>query len=52
VLLTLFLAIATLEDWDIHSVDVKTAYLYGDLSKEIYIKQPEGFRLFSKENKV
>ena len=51
-LLTLFLAIATLEDWDIHSVDVKTAYLYGNLSKKIYIKQPEGFRLFNKENKV
>ena len=33
----LFLAIAALEDWNIHSVDVKTAYFYGNLDKEIYI---------------
>jgi len=37
----LFLTIVTLEDWDIHSVDIKTAYLYGDLDKEIYIEQPK-----------
>ena len=41
----LLFAVATLEDWDIQSVDVKTAYLYGDLDEEIYIEQPEGFRL-------
>ena len=34
----LFLAVAILEYWDIHSVDIKTAYLYNDLNKEIYIE--------------
>jgi len=34
----LFLAVAALEDWDIHSVNVKTAYLYDDLDKEIYME--------------
>jgi len=48
----LFLAIAALEDWDIRSVDVKTAYLYDDMDKEIYIEQPECFRLSGKERKV
>jgi len=48
----LFLAVATLEDWNIHSVDVKTAYLYENLDKEIYIEQLEDFRLSSKEKKV
>ena len=48
----LFLAIATLEDWDIHSINIKTAYLYGDLNEKIYMKQPKGFRLPSKEKKV
>ena len=48
----LLLAIAALEDLDIQSVDVKTAYLYDDLDKKIYIEQPEGFRLPGKENKV
>ena len=45
-------SVAAFEDWNIHSVDVKTAYLYDDLDKEIYIEQPEGFRLSSKEKKV
>ena len=34
----LLLAVAALEDLDIQSVDVKTAYLYGDLDKEIYME--------------
>jgi len=48
----LLLAIAALEDLDIQSIDVKTAYLYGDLDEEIYMEQPEGFKLPGKENKV
>jgi len=48
----LFLAVTALKDQDIHSVDVKTAYLYSNLDKKIYIEQPEGFRLPNKENKV
>ena len=48
----LFLAVAALEDWDIHSVDIKTVYLHSDLDKKIYIGQPEGFRLPGKEKKV
>ena len=48
----LLLAVAALEDLDIQSVDVKTAYLYGDLDEEIYMEQPEGFKLPGKENKV
>ena len=48
----LFLAIAALENQNIHNIDVKTAYLYSDLDKEIYIKQPKGFRLPSKEKRV
>ena len=48
----LYLAIAVLEDWDIHSVDIKTTYLYNDLNEEIYMKQSKDFRLPSKEKKV
>jgi len=48
----LLLAIAALEDLDIQSVDIKTAYLYGDLDEEIYMEQPESFKLPGKENKV
>ena len=48
----LFLAITVLEDQNIHSINVKAAYLYSNLDKEIYIEQPEGFRLPGKEKKV
>uniref|UniRef100_A0A0W0FZG2 Reverse transcriptase Ty1/copia-type domain-containing protein n=1 Tax=Moniliophthora roreri TaxID=221103 RepID=A0A0W0FZG2_MONRR len=37
------LALAALEDWDIQAIDVKTAFLYGELDKEIYMEQPQGF---------
>uniref|UniRef100_A0A0W0G0F0 Reverse transcriptase Ty1/copia-type domain-containing protein n=1 Tax=Moniliophthora roreri TaxID=221103 RepID=A0A0W0G0F0_MONRR len=37
------LALAALEDWDIQALDIKTAFLYGELDKEIYMEQPQGF---------
>ena len=39
----ILLALATLEDWDIESLDVKTTYLYGGLDEKIYMDQPEGY---------
>jgi len=46
------LTVATLENWNIHSIDIKTAYLYSNLDKKIYIEQPEDFKLSGKEKKV
>ena len=40
----ILLALAALEDWDIESLNVKTAYLYGELDEEIYMDQPEGYK--------
>jgi hypothetical protein len=37
------LALAAIEDMEIHQIDVKTTFLNGDLEKEIYMEQPEGF---------
>jgi hypothetical protein len=37
------LALATLEDMEIHQMDMKTAFLNGELEKEIYMEEPQGF---------
>lgn len=46
------LSIAALQDWEIEALDVKTAFLYGELDKEIYMDQPEGFIVPGQESKV
>ena len=37
------LAIAASKRWEVHHMDVKSAFLHGDLEEEIYMKQPQGF---------
>ena len=39
----LILAVANQLNLEVHQMDVKTAYLNGDLEHEIYMKQPEGY---------
>jgi hypothetical protein len=48
----LLLSIAVLEDWEIEALDVKTAFLFGELDEEIYMEQLEGFVKKGQEKKV
>jgi len=48
----LILALAALENWHMSSVDVKIAFLYGELDEELYMEQPEGFKIPGKEHLV
>ena len=50
--LRLLLALAALEDWEIHQMDVKSAFLNGVLDEEIYMEQPQGFIVTGQETKV
>jgi hypothetical protein len=48
----LICTLATLEKWHMSALNVHNAYLYGKLSEEIYIEQPEGYKAPGKECKV
>ena len=48
----MIIAIAALHNLEIHQMDVKTAFLNGDLNEEIYIEQPEDFIISRQEKKV
>nr|GEU46452.1 zinc finger, CCHC-type [Tanacetum cinerariifolium] len=47
----MLLALATIHNLVIHQMDIKTTFLNGDLDKEVYIKQPEGFVMPGNEHK-
>lgn len=48
----MLIAIAALNQLDIHQMDVKTTFLTGDLDEKIYMEQPEGLVSPWKESKV
>jgi hypothetical protein len=46
------LALANQHGWELHQMDVSTAYLNGVLTEEIYMRQPEGFAVKGQEHLV
>ena len=48
----MLIAIAAMYKLEIHQMDVKTAFLNGDLEEEIYLEQPEGFIVLGQEQNI
>lgn len=48
----LLLALAAKGGWEVHHLDVKTAFLNGEIKEEVYVRQPEGFVKNGKEHLV
>lgn len=50
--INVLMALALIFDLYVHQMDVKTAFLNGDLEKEVYMEQPERFVMSRNEMKV
>jgi hypothetical protein len=48
----LLLALAAIKDWRVHHLDVKSAFLNGELAEVIHVQQPPGFAVGGQEHKV
>ncbi|GAU30308.1 hypothetical protein TSUD_385290 [Trifolium subterraneum] len=48
----LVVAMANINNWSIHQMDVKCAFLNGPLSEEVFVKQPPGFEVKGQTTKV
>jgi hypothetical protein len=48
----LLFPLAAQEGWCVHHMDIKSAFLNGDLKEEVYVHQLSGFAISGKEGKV
>ena len=48
----LLLALAAAKDWHIHHLDVKSAFLNGELAEMVFVRQPLGFAIKGAEHRV
>ena len=44
-----FFSLAAIHNWEIKHMDIKTAFFYRKINKEVYVEQPTGF---TKDNQV
>ena len=48
----LLLALAAAKDWRVHHLDVKSAFLNGELAETVFVRQPSGFTIKGVEHRM
>ena len=48
----MIISLASSMGWELHQMDVKITFLNGEIEKEVYIEQPNGFVIHEKESHV
>ena len=48
----LLLALEAAKDWRVHHLDVKSAFLNGELAETVFVRQPPGFAVKGEEHRV
>ena len=48
----MILALAACKGWIVYQLDVKSAFLHGNLNEAVFIKQPQGYEVKEEEDKV
>ena len=51
-IIRLILALATQSSWNVFQLDVKSAFLHGELNEEVFVQQPQGYEKKGEEGKV
>ena len=46
------IALAATQWWNLHQMDVKTAFLHGAIMEEVYVEQPLGFEVHDRDSHV
>lgn len=50
--LRMIIAVAAQRSWSIYQLDVKSAYLHGELNEDVFVEQPRGYEHKGGEHKV
>ncbi|PRQ32401.1 putative RNA-directed DNA polymerase [Rosa chinensis] len=48
----MILALAACKGWSVYQLDMKSAFLHGDLNEAVFIEQPRGYEVKGEEDKV
>ena len=48
----MLLALVAANDWRVHHLDVKSAFLNGELAETVFVRQPPGFAIKGEEHRA